>query len=269
VIGTRAVPPPDGPDRSPAMLAPPPRRGAGVRRLNRMPLVIGGGACVVAAAIGYTYHERAMQAAANAQRDAEHKAEPASGASILNGAPANGEIRSAAYRAPMPPHPATLQPEPLAAMPPSDHADGSPAQGDDDATKARREAWRNYYGRLAQLQKDRLTAAQSAMTADTSGGSHNQQIVAASAGGAAAPAAAGAGATQGLPGASGGAPGYGGVAGVPGVYDTGAAGYPIYPPAQIDTAGQREKQAFLAQPGATGDADYLQASRRDRSRLTR
>jgi hypothetical protein len=29
------------------------------------------------------------------------------------------------------------------------------------------------------------------------------------------------------------------------------------------TAGQREKQAFLAQPGATGDADYLQASRRD------
>jgi len=34
-----------------------------------MPLVIGfGGACAVAAAIGYTYHERAMQAAANPQR---------------------------------------------------------------------------------------------------------------------------------------------------------------------------------------------------------
>jgi type IV secretion system protein VirB10 len=103
VIGTRS-PPPDGPERSPAMLAPPPRRGAGVRRLNRMPLVIGfGGACVVAAAIGHTYHERAMQAAANAQRDAERKAEPASGASILNGAPASGEVRSAVYR-PMPPH---------------------------------------------------------------------------------------------------------------------------------------------------------------------
>jgi len=259
VIGIRTAPPPDGPDRSPAMLAPPPRRGAGVRRLNRMPLVIGfGGACVVAAAIGYTYHERAMQAAANAQRDAEHKAEPASGASILSGAPVNGEVRSAANRPPIPP-----QPEPLAAMPPSDHADGSPAQGDDDATKARREAWRNYYGQVAQLQKDRLTTAQSAMTADTSGGSHGQQIVAVSAGGAAAPAAAGAGAAQGLPGAPGTAPGYGGAVGVPGVYGTGAAGYPIYPPAQIDTAGQREKQAFLAQPGATGDADYLQASSRD------
>jgi hypothetical protein len=163
----------------------------------------------------------------------------------------------------MPPRPAPLQPEPLAGVQPSDHADGSPAQGDDDATKARREAWRNYYARLAQLQKDRLTAAQSAMTADIAGGNHGQQIVPASAGGASAPAAAGAGPTRGLPGAADASPSYGGVVGVPGVYGTGAAGYPIYPPAQIDTAGQREKQAFLAQPGATGDADYLQASRRD------
>jgi hypothetical protein len=45
-----------------------------------MPLVIGfRGACAAAAAIGYTYHERAMQAAANDKRDAEHKAEPATG----------------------------------------------------------------------------------------------------------------------------------------------------------------------------------------------
>ena len=98
MIGTR-TPSPDGPERSPVMLAPPPRRGAGVRRLNRMPLVIGfGGACAVAAAIGYTYHERAMQAVANAQREAERKAEPASGAPILSGAPAICEVRSAVYR---------------------------------------------------------------------------------------------------------------------------------------------------------------------------
>jgi hypothetical protein len=135
-----------------------------------MPLVIGfGGACAVAAAIGYTYHERAMQAAANAQRDADHKAEPASGTSILNGAPANGEVRSTVYRpAPSPPIP--LRREPLVAAQPSDRADGGQGQGDDDATKARREAWRNYYAQLAQLQKDRLMAAQSAMTADTSSG---------------------------------------------------------------------------------------------------
>ena len=131
MIGSRT---PDGPDRSPVMLAPPPRRGAGVRRLNRMPLVIGfGGACAVAAAIGYTYHERAIQAAANAQRDAEHKAEPANGASILNGAPAGGEVRSAVYR-PTPSPPAPLEREPLTEVP-SDRAGGSPSQGDDDARK--------------------------------------------------------------------------------------------------------------------------------------
>ena len=268
MIGTRS-PPPDGPERSPAMLAPPPRRGAGVRRLNRMPLVIGfGGACVVAAAIGYTYHERAMQAAANAQRDAERKAEPASGASILNGAPASGEVRSAVYR-PMPPHPISLQPEPLAGAQPSDRADSSPAQGDDDATKARREAWRNYYAQLAQLQKDRLTAAQSAMTSDTLDGNRGQPIVSASAGGAAAPAAGSPETAQGLPGPAGAAPGYGGVVGVPGVYGTGVAGYPIYPPAQIDTAGQREKQTFLAQPVRQATRTTFRPAVAIRSRLTR
>jgi type IV secretion system protein VirB10 len=227
-----------------------------------MPLIIGfGGACAVAAAIGYTYHERAMQAAANAQRDAEHKAEPATGASVLNGAPAGGEVRSAVYR-PTPSPPAPLEREPLTEVP-SDRAGGSPSQGDDDATKARREAWQNYYAQLAQLRKDRLTAAQSAMTADTSAGNRSQSIIPASAGGATASPPVPAEPAQGFSGGPGAAPGSGGGAGVSGVYGTGVAGYPIYPPAQIDTAGQREKQAFLAQPGATGDADYLQATRRD------
>jgi type IV secretion system protein VirB10 len=228
-----------------------------------MPLVIGfGGACAVAAAIGYTYHERAMQAAANAQRDTDRKAEPASGTSILAGAPTNGEVRSAVYR-PSPSPLTLLQREPLAAAQPSDRTDRSPEQGDDDATKARRQAWQNYYAQLAQIQKDRLTAAQSAMTADPSAASRGQPIISASAGGAAAPAAASTEPAQGFPGAAGVAPASGAGVGVPGVYGTGVAGYPIYSPAQIDTAGQREKQAFLAQPGATGDADYLQATRRD------
>jgi hypothetical protein len=121
-----------------------------------MPLVIGfGGACAVAAAIGYTYHERAMQAAATAQRDTDRKAEPASGTSILAGAPKNGEVRSAVYR-PSPPL-TPLQREPLAAAPPSDRTDRGPEQDDDDATKARRQAWQSYYAQRAQLQKDRLT----------------------------------------------------------------------------------------------------------------
>jgi hypothetical protein len=259
VIGSR-TPAPDGPERSPVMLAPPPRRGAGVRRLNRMPLVIGfGGACAVAAAIGYTYHERAMQAATNAQRDAERKAEPASGAAILSGAPPIGEVRSAVYR-PTPSTPGPLQPEPSAAAQPSDRAESSLAQGDDDALKARRQAWQNYYAQLAQLQKDRLTTEQSAMMADTSATNHGQSSVSGFPAGAAAPTPAGIAPAQGLRDTANTVAGYGGAVGVPGVYGTGVAGYPIYPPAQIDTAGQREKQAFLAQPGATTASDYLQAS---------
>ena len=259
MIGTR-TPSPDGPERSPVMLAPPPRRGAGVRRLNRMPLVIGfGGACAVAAAIGYTYHERAMQAAASAQRDTERKAEPASGAAVLSGAPLVGEVRSAVYRPP----PSSPGPERPPAAQPSDHAETSPGQSDDDATKARRQAWQNYYAQLAQLEKDRLTTAQSAMMADTSATNRGQSSVSGSPAGASAPTPAGIAPAQGLPDTANPVPGYGGAVDVPGVYGTGAAGYPIYPPAQIDTAGQREKQAFLAQPGATAASDYLQASLHD------
>ena len=116
---------------------------------------------------------------------------------------------------------------------------------------------------LAQLEKDRLTTAQSAMMADTSATNRGQSSVSASPAGAPAPTPAGITPAQGLPDAASPVPRYGGVVGVPGVYGTGVAGYPIYPPAQIDTAGQREKQAFLAQPGATAASDYLQASLHD------
>lgn len=50
---------------------------------------------------------------------------------------------------------------------------------------------------------------------------------------------------------------------VPGLYSPGFGGYPILPPATIDAAGQREKRAFLAQAGATGEGDYLAATIRD------
>jgi hypothetical protein len=46
------IPPADGPDRSPPLLPAPPRRGPGVRRLNRVPvLFFVGGAMLVVAAI--------------------------------------------------------------------------------------------------------------------------------------------------------------------------------------------------------------------------
>ena len=249
-------PVPDGPERSPVMLAPPPRRGRGVRRLNRVPIMIGlGGACLVAAAIGYTYHERALHMAANAASEAEHRPEPASGAAILNGAPAAGEISPAVYRPTPPPSP---QPDQQFASLPSDHAGATGTPGGDDARKAREEAWRNYYAELVALDKDRLAAAKSAMTAATDVGTGADS---GSPPAGAAPALTSAGDNPGLASGGVGAPAFNAAAAAPAVYGTGLAGYPALPPAQTDSAAQREKQAFLAQPGSTGQSDYLQAVR--------
>jgi type IV secretion system protein VirB10 len=235
----------------------------GVRRLNRVPILFFvGGAMVVVAAIGYTYRDRMMQAAANAQAAEQKTPEPASSAAVLNGAPPDGMIQSAAYR-PALPHP--QQPSPpqgQATAGPSDFGGaGGHAQGDDDATKSRQQAWQTYYTQIQQLQKDRLSAAQSAMTADT--GLSNGQQFAASGGPGAAPGATGAG--QAVPGAPGTLPGNGGALAIPGGYVAGS-GLPVYPPAQVDAAGQREKQAFLAQPGdPAGASDDLPAALRDPS----
>jgi type IV secretion system protein VirB10 len=246
---------PDGPERSPVMLAPTPRRGRGVRRLNRVPIMIGvGGACLVAAAIGYTYHERTLQAAANAAQEAEHRPQPANGAAILSGAPVDGEIRPVVYRPPAPPP--ARQPDQQAGSLPSDHAGTAGVSGEDDAKKAREEAWRNYYAELAELEKDNLAAAKSAMTASTGLGSDNGSSLAGTAA-TPMPAADTPGLASGAPAASG----YSAASAAPPVYGTGVAGYPILPPAQTDAAAQREKQAFLGQPGTTGQSDYLQAIR--------
>ena len=111
-------PPADGPDRSPPLLPAPPRRGAGVRRLNSVPILFFvGGAMLVVAAIGYTYRDRMMQAVANAQAADQKKPEPANGAAVLNGAPLDGEVQSAVYR-PANPHPAQQPPDQQAQVTP-------------------------------------------------------------------------------------------------------------------------------------------------------
>jgi type IV secretion system protein TrbI len=257
------IPPADGPDSSPPLLPAPPRRGPGVRRLNRVPILFFvGGAMLVVAAIGYTYRDRMMQAVANAQTANQTRPEPANGAAVLNGAPLNGEVQSAVVR-PTNPHPAQ-QPsdqQAQATSAPADHNSTGQARGDDDATKAQQQAWQTYYTQVQQLQKDRLSAAQSAMTADT--GLSNIQQLAATGNSSAAPG--GAGAAQALPGVSGAPPEYGAAGAVPRGYGAGF-GLPVYPPAQVDAAGQREKQAFLTQPGdMTGGSDDLQATLRDPS----
>ena len=123
---------------------------------------------LVVAAIGYTYRERLMQSVANAQQAASHKPEPASGAAVLSNAPIAGEVKPAVANMPLPPQHGLPPVHPLkqSTATPSDSG-GSPTQEEDEATKARREAWQAYYQQLAQLQKERLTAATSAMTADT------------------------------------------------------------------------------------------------------
>jgi len=252
--------PPDGPDRSPPLLSPPPRRGRGVRRLNRVPvLLFVGGAMLLVAAVGYTYRERMAQAAANVRAADQKRPEPASSAAILNDAPSTGEVQAAVYRPPrLPPTRQQSSPQTHATSAPSDHGGTESAQPDEDATKARQQAWQTYYVQLAQVQKARLSAARSAMTANT--GLTNGQQSASNGGSAAATGGVETSQTGAVPGSP---TSYAGAPAAAGGY---GFGLPVYPPAQVDATGQREKQAFLAQPGdTTGASDDLQATLREPS----
>src|SRR6185312_3162821 len=171
-----------------------------------------------------------------------------SGAAVLKGAPLGAEVEPAAARATAPASSQAQQPEPTVSTP-ADTA--GQQQGEDEATKARREAWQAYYAQLAQLQKERLAAAQSALTAETGLG----------AGGNAPAAAPGAGpeAALGLPPAVIPPGALAAAGGFPGAY-----GMPSVPPAGPDLNAQREKQAFLSKPGdVTGASDDLPATLRE------
>jgi type IV secretory pathway VirB10-like protein len=261
-------PPEDSPGRSPQLLQPLPKRGAGVRRLNRVPVfVFVAGVCLVVGAIGYTYRAR-LQSSAAALHDADTKAEAASGPAVLNGAPQAGEIQSAAFRptaAPPPTQPASAQP----VQAPRGPTDGGQqqAQEDDPAVQARKQAWQTYYQQLAALQQSRQQDATNALKADTAPNGIT------TGGGVATQPGAGAGGESQLAQAQGTATQSG--AAVPAVYTGGVGfaptpggfgvggGYPVLPPAAPDPAGAREKQAFLGQAGNLGQSDTLAATVRD------
>jgi type IV secretory pathway VirB10-like protein len=250
---------PDNPDRSPGLLTSPPTRGPGVRRLNRLPILFGAGAAMlVVAAIGYTYRERLMQSVANAQQAVSHKPEPASGAAVLSNAPIAGEVKPAVANMPLPPRKGMPPTRPIQQSPATlSDSGGSPAQEEDEATKARHEAWQAYYQQRAQLQKERLTAATSAMTADTA---LNQNQ-----GGQQPATASGTPSVPAMPMPEGSANGVGAPSPA-GMTYPGGFSLPTYPPAQVDASAQREKQAFLNQAGdVTGSSDDLQATLRDPS----
>ncbi|MGI4955787.1 MAG: TrbI/VirB10 family protein, partial [Janthinobacterium lividum] len=279
----------DNPGNSPALLAPLPRRGAGVRRLNRLPIWGAGLAvCAVIGGVGYTYDQRSKSHAA-AAHDADKRPEGATRPAVLNGAPDGGEIQSSAFRnvvkapAGAPPSPSPT-PAPGPAQAALNDGGGQVRQEDDPATQARRQAWQTYYQQLASLQQSRMQAAQDAMKADTSSGMSQgtaqtgagaalgQQIAQAQGSAQQAQEAATA-AQQGGQGAAGGvapvstAGGYGVAAGGLGGGGLGVGGfgggYPILPPAGPDATGAREKQGFVSQAGNLGQNDTLAASVRD------
>jgi type IV secretory pathway VirB10-like protein len=259
-------PPEDNPGQSPALLAPLPKRGPGVRRLNRVPVLIFiGGVCLVIAAVGYTYKVRLASSAASIA-DGNTKAEGANGAAVLNGAPVGGEIRSAMFRptVPMletgPSRPPSL---PLTTLPSDGAGQRQSGQDDDPAVQARKQAWQNYYQQLSALQMSRQQDAINALKADTApngmaGGSGGGNGGAPASGG---PDPAQLAVAQGT-GAQGGMPVSMGLGLAPGGLGVGGS-YPILPPAGPDQAGAREKQTFTSQTGNLGQNDTLAATVRD------
>jgi type IV secretory pathway VirB10-like protein len=263
--------PHDDPSRSPGLLPPLPKRGPGVRRLNKVPVFLFvGGVCLVVSAIGYTYRAR-LQSSAASLHVTDMKPSSASGAAVLNGAPQSGEIQSASFRQPGTPARNAAVNTPVKAIQtaPSDGGEQPQDQADDPATQARKQAWQTYYQQLAALQMTRMQAEQDAMKVDsavtTTGIAENTgadqsgnpaaaldpqiaqaQMTAQQAQGAATTAWRAAG-------------GYGVNSGGLGI----GGGSPMLPPAGPDQTGAREKQTFAGQTGNLGQNDTLASTARD------
>ncbi len=249
----------DDPNGSPSLLPVHPKRGPGVRRLNRVPIWIGVGAtCAVLGAAGYTYHLRAQSILAREVSNA--KRGEAGRAAVLEGAPDDGVVLARLGVAKPPgvaPNPLADQLAPNTLPSPSDAS--RQGEGEDDATKARRQAWQVYYAQLADIQKQRHDSAVQAMHADTSAGSIG------AGGNGAMPQPAGTTAPVGAVGdqqatqAPGGAYQPGGYGSPYGSNPYGFSGPPVVP----DATGAREKQAFLGQQGSDGSNDTLLSTVRD------
>ena len=252
----------DDPTRSPALLGPLPKRGPGVRRLNRVPVwIAAGGVCGVIAAVGYTYKAR-LDASVAQQREQESSRGEGAIPAVLNGAPKGNDVRLTANRMPNPFKGGTQDDAQASSQRvQSDQQSAAHQPPEDAAEQARKQAWQTYYQQLAALQQQRQQEALSAMKADTApnGPGGQQQAPSATPGpdqqateaqGVAPPSRAQVASTQ-----FGMAPQLGGL-GIGG-------GYPILPPAGPDPAGAREKQAFTGQTGNLGQNDTLAATVRD------
>jgi type IV secretory pathway VirB10-like protein len=147
----------DGPDNSPNVLRSTGRRGAGVRRLNRIPLIIAAiMLLLIGAAVVYTYQMRLAEMRRRAV-EAEPKPEPANISELFSGAPSSGlieavrpERRAAAAPAPQPPAP--VEPRPLAPLPQQPQRD---------------EAWEAFRRRQEELAAQRASRLRQAIAAPT------------------------------------------------------------------------------------------------------
>ena len=248
-----------GSNSSPSLLPSQPKRGLGVRRLNRVPIWIGVGAtCAVLGAAGYTYHLRAQSILTREAADA--KRGEAGKAPVLEGAPDDGVVLAKFGVAKFPGtsrNPLADQAAPDTTPSPSDAS--RQGDGEDDATKARRQAWQVYYAQLADIEKQRHDSAVQAMRADTSAGgvgAGGDGAMQQPAGSTFPMGAAGGQQAMQAPGSAYQAGGYGNPYGSS---PYGFSGPPVVP----DATGAREKQAFLGQQGSDGSNDTLLATVRD------
>jgi hypothetical protein len=149
---------------------------------------------------------------------------------------------------------------------PSDDGQQQQSQEDDPAIQARKQVWQSYYQQLAALQQSRQLDAANAMKADTTPNGMTGSVAPSQAGGGpvADPQVAQAQGTAPQAGMAVPAayPGGAGFALAPGRLGVGS-GYPILPPAGLDPAGAREKQAFTGQADNLGQNDTLAATVRD------
>jgi type IV secretory pathway VirB10-like protein len=138
------------PDQSPNILGGSPGRGFGVKRLNRLPVVILTVlALVILGVVFYTYQLRKNSMAAQLAARKELP-EPVGAIGVLKNAPNDGLIsaRSEPQSAPAPPQPVEKPREPPAFDP-------------------NREAWERYRQHLERLEQDRRQAAAQALSAPT------------------------------------------------------------------------------------------------------
>lgn len=136
---------------SPDIFRARPGRGAGVRRMNRVPLMIVFGIGVlVAGVVGYTVMEKADEAAPAVKVD-ERKADPATSAGVLDGAPKAGLIAAEQMPAPEQVHAA-----------PASVAGPAPQPRDGYAYTAE---WQQYRQQQAQIRQAQVQAASAALSA--------------------------------------------------------------------------------------------------------